>query len=136
MGVIHKLREDVVSFIIAQKKTNPAISVRCLADLTSEQFRVKVSKSSVSSVLKRVSLSSSVGRRSGAENRAERFSIPIAKKDQISENMQKAGFAKESATFGQGKKEQMPVQTVNEPLEQEQAKEEKRSYFEIWKMVR
>ncbi len=66
MGVIHKLREDVVSFIVAQKKSDSSVSVRKLAALTSEKFQIKVSKSSVSIVLKGASLSSSVGRRSGS----------------------------------------------------------------------
>lgn len=95
MGVIHKLREDIVSFIITLKKNNPSLGVRQLAVLTSDQFHIQVSKSSVNSVLQRAALSSSVGRRPGASARSEKFSIPEDKKKQISKSMGEAGFLKE-----------------------------------------
>lgn len=100
MGVVHKLKEEVVSFIIAQKTSNPSVSVRRLASLTSEQFQIKVSKSSVSAVLKNSALSSSVGRRSGARLRTEKFSIPSNKKNEISKKMIRAGFSKEMSLAG------------------------------------
>ena len=52
MGVVHKLRDDVVDFILAQKKERPDISVRKLSAVVLKEFQVVVSKSSVSSVLK------------------------------------------------------------------------------------
>jgi hypothetical protein len=107
MGVIYKLREDVVSFIGDQKKNNPSISVRQLAALTSEKFQIKVSKSSVNDVLKKASLSSSVGRRSGISAQPEKFSIPISKKKEISENIRKTGFIREAPV--PAKKEGTPV---------------------------
>lgn len=107
MGVIHKLRGDVISFIITLKKNNPSIGVRQLAVLTSEQFHVQVSKSSVNSVLKKSALSSSVGRRSGITVRPEKFSIPSVKKDQISKSMRGAGFRKEELLLAE---EKGPVQ--------------------------
>ncbi len=96
MGVIHKLREDVVSFIVEHKKKEPSISVRRLAALTSEKFQVNVSKSSVNTTLKKASLSSSVGRRAGSLGRPEKFSIPTLKKKEISERIKESGFVREA----------------------------------------
>lgn len=95
MGVIHKLKENVVSFIIDQKIKNPPISIRHLAAITSEEFRIKVSKSSVSTALKNASLSSVVGRRAKNGAGTAKFTIPEIRKSEISKNMQKAGFKKE-----------------------------------------
>jgi hypothetical protein len=136
MGVIHKLREDVVSFIITLKKNNPSIGVRQLSALTSEQFHVQVSKSSVNSVLKKSALSSSVGRRSGIRARSEKFSIPSVKKSQISKNMQAVGFQKEEPLFAEEKdpvqerrdsKEEVLLQEKKKHLEQKQDQGEEES---------
>jgi len=104
MGVIYKLKENVVSFIIDQKKSNPKIGVRQLSALISEKFQTNVSKSSVSAVLKNASLSSSVGRRSVESQRKEKFSIPFTRKNEISKNMQKLGFIKEEEKDKEEKK--------------------------------
>jgi len=98
MGVIHKLKEDVVYFIIDQKKKNPSVSIRRLAAETSAKFQIKVSKSSVSTTLKNASLSSAVGRRVTKGARGEKFAIPPVRKIEISQNMQKAGFDKDAIT--------------------------------------
>ena len=95
MGVIHKLKEDVITFIIDQKKSNPPVSIRQLAIVTSEKFRIKVSKSSVSTALKNASLSSAVGRRAKNAAVVTKFTIPANRKSEISKSMQKAGFSKE-----------------------------------------
>ena len=126
MGVIHKLREDIVSFIITLKKNNPSLGVRQLATLTSEQFHVQVSKSSVNSVLKKAALSSAVGRRPGFSDCSEKFSIPSAKKDQISKNMKAAGFLKEDSPEGRA---EIHVPVEKEPIvERLEPKEEKPSF--------
>ena len=96
MGVVHKLKEDVVNFIIDQKKKNPTSSIRRLAAEISEKFQIKVSKSSVSTILKNASLSSAVGRRTKNGARGEKFAIPLIRKTEISQNMQKAGFDKDA----------------------------------------
>jgi hypothetical protein len=96
MGVVHKLKEDVVTFIVAQKKQYPTIGVRKLALLASEKFQINISKSSVNNVLKNASLSSVVGRRVGSTTKVEKFSIPSTRKIEISKSMLKAGFVKES----------------------------------------
>lgn len=110
MGVIHKLKDEVVSFIIAQKKSDPRAGVRQLAALTSEKFQIKVSKSSVNEVLKRSSLSSSVGRRAAGTARPEKFAIPVARKKEISKNMRKLGMARKDAP-----EESAPVARADEP---------------------
>lgn len=97
MGVVHKLKEQVVEYIIIQKQSNPSLGVRQLASLAGSQFQVQISKSSVNNVLKNAALSSSVGRRAGASikpAKADKFSIPSAKKEEISKGMQQAGIVK------------------------------------------
>jgi hypothetical protein len=43
MGVVHKLRPEVLSFIIENKQNNPALSCRYLTSLIFEQLHIKVS---------------------------------------------------------------------------------------------
>ena len=84
MGVIHKFNEEVVQFIIEQKKSNPKLSCRKLAEAASATFQVKLSKSSVNTILKNAGLSSSVGRRSsGAAPKQKKFKIPEQKKKEL-----------------------------------------------------
>jgi hypothetical protein len=83
MGVIHKLKQEVVDFILHEKKSSPGIGCRQLAALASQKFQMTVSKSSVSSVLKDANLSSPVGRRTAGE---KRFQIPEQKKKEIFKN--------------------------------------------------
>ncbi|MCA9407528.1 MAG: helix-turn-helix domain-containing protein, partial [Candidatus Omnitrophica bacterium] len=82
MGVVYKLRQEVIDFIIAQKKDNPRISCRQLAKNVEDSYQVKVSKSSVNSVLKEANLSSSVGRRTVVDQ-GKKFEIPEERKKQI-----------------------------------------------------
>jgi len=91
MGVVHKLRDDVVDFILVQKKARPDISVRKLSDVVFREFQVVVSKSSVGSVLKNANLNSPIGRHGysvdeelgSAKKTAGKFAIPEQKKKQI-----------------------------------------------------
>jgi len=107
MGVIHKLKDEVISFIIQQKENNPSISVRQLAFLAGERFQIKISKSSVSTLLKNASLSSSVGRRSSRAVKGDKFSIPSGKKKEILENMNKARLLRE--TQAEAVKDEAPM---------------------------
>jgi hypothetical protein len=95
MGVVHKLKNNVVEFIVHQKKGDPSLGCRQIAVITGKKFFFKVSKSSVNAVIKKVSLSSAVGRRqgwpAGEAGRPGKFHIPTSKKTQISEEMQRAG---------------------------------------------
>ena len=63
MGVVYKLTQNVIDFILATKAVSPALSCRKLADLVYKQFQVRLSKSSISAVLKEAHLNSPVGRR-------------------------------------------------------------------------
>lgn len=63
MGVVYKLAPKIRDFILESKKTEPNLSCRQLAILILDKFQIKVSKSSVNSVIKNTGLSMSVGRR-------------------------------------------------------------------------
>ncbi|VAW19921.1 hypothetical protein MNBD_BACTEROID05-1228, partial [hydrothermal vent metagenome] len=90
MGVVYKLTEDVKNFIIEIKKANKKASCRFLADLASETFQVKVSKSSVNNVLKQAFLSDSVGRKPGKSPSSKKFQIPKEKKQDLAESFKKS----------------------------------------------
>ncbi|MFA5118823.1 MAG: hypothetical protein WC695_08250 [Candidatus Omnitrophota bacterium] len=63
MGVIYKLRQDVVDHILEIKQDDPLLSCRKLSVIISNKFKSQVSKSSINAVLKQASLSMPVGRR-------------------------------------------------------------------------
>lgn len=63
MGVVHKLKPKIEAFIIEKKKFEPAISCRELTALIEKKFKLKISKSTVNSVMKKTGLSMPVGRR-------------------------------------------------------------------------
>ncbi|MDD5130716.1 MAG: hypothetical protein PHS66_06710 [Candidatus Omnitrophica bacterium] len=75
MGVIHKLKPEVLSFIIENKQNNPALSCRHLTSLVLEQLHIKVSKSSVNAVFKEKNLSMPIGRRPKLKKR--KFNMPV-----------------------------------------------------------
>ena len=85
MGVIHKLRENIIEFILEQKKNNPSLSCRQLVRLINNQFQIQVSKSSINKVVQSAQLSSSVGRREVFPKppRPKKFQIPPAKKEEL-----------------------------------------------------
>ncbi len=83
MGVVHKLKQEVIDFILQQKADDQRISCRKLAALTSTTFNIDVSKSSVNTILKTAKLSSSVGRRAKSSKQKIKFHIPAQKKQQI-----------------------------------------------------
>ena len=68
MGVIHKLKPEILSFIIENKRNNPALSCRNLTALIIEQFQINVSKSSINAIFKENNLSMPIGRRSKQKN--------------------------------------------------------------------
>lgn len=88
MGVIYKLKKEVVDFILANKKDDPSLSCRALSSLLEKEFGQTVSKSSINKILKEADLSSPVGRR-GSEN-----SKPLSKpkKFKLSEHKKKIIF--------------------------------------------
>ncbi|MBI3618083.1 MAG: helix-turn-helix domain-containing protein, partial [Candidatus Omnitrophica bacterium] len=62
MGVVYKFRKEVIDFVLQQKRTDDDLGCRQLAVLTSEKFKIQVSKSSVNAIIKNANLSNSVGR--------------------------------------------------------------------------
>jgi len=83
MGVIHKLKSEVVDFIVKTKHAEPGVSCRSLAGIVSKNFNIRVSKSSINAVLKEARLSSPVGRRPTAGHKPKKFRIPEERKRQI-----------------------------------------------------
>lgn len=83
MGVTYKLKDEIINFIIQQKRENPQISCRKLVIILEENFQVHVSKSSVNAILKDAHLSSPVGRTPSDLDRIKKFSIPHEKKVQL-----------------------------------------------------
>jgi len=75
MGVIYKLKPEIKDFILGQKKENPILSCRGLTLLVENKFQIKVSKSSINSIIKETGLSISVGRR--PKKRRRGHEIPI-----------------------------------------------------------
>lgn len=63
MGVVHKLKPEIKKFILEQKKNDKNLSCRKIAALVYAQFKFKLSKSSVNSILKQAGFSMPVGRR-------------------------------------------------------------------------
>ena len=78
MGVIYKLKEDVVRFIISQRQSNPLASCRQLAESASQKFGLHLSKSSVHDVLKESGIITPRGRKP-----KDKFEIPQEKRKQI-----------------------------------------------------
>ena len=75
MGVVYKLKPDVLSFIKENKQNNPALSCRHLTSLILEQLHIKVSKSSINAIFKQNNLSMPVGRR--RKLKKKKFNLPV-----------------------------------------------------------
>jgi len=86
MGVIYKLRQDVVDFIVQSKRADASWSCRKFVGVIKEKFGLPVSKSSVGAVLKEFHLSSPVGRHP-LYKAPKNFSIPKAKKETLLKNV-------------------------------------------------
>ena len=83
MGVVHKLKKEVIEFVIKQKEMNPSIGCRNLVDVVYNKFNIKISKSSINSVLKNSCLSSPVGRPASGKHRRGKFCIPEERKKHL-----------------------------------------------------
>ncbi len=97
MGVTYKLKREVVDFIIESKQQDPSLSCRSLVSLVSEKFRVHVSKSSVSDILKDAALSSPIGRRV-QESKTQKFVIPSTTKQKLFENIAEPSVLEKKST--------------------------------------
>lgn len=62
MGVIYKLRSEIKEYILEEKKNKPILSCRGLEALVQKRFNLKVSKSSINSLMKEAGLSMPAGR--------------------------------------------------------------------------
>ncbi|MDE2221695.1 MAG: helix-turn-helix domain-containing protein [Candidatus Omnitrophica bacterium] len=82
MGVTYKLKEEVVGFIINERKANPLFSCRQLAESASQKFGLRLSKSSVHDVLKESGIITPRGRKP-----KNKFEIPQEKKLQIKDSL-------------------------------------------------
>lgn len=74
MGIVHKLKPEVLNFILENKQKNPALSCRTLAQLILEKLQVKVSKSSINAIFKEHNLSMPIGRRQ--KHKKKKFNMP------------------------------------------------------------
>lgn len=121
MGVIYKLTQEVIDFILQQKKEDNSLSCRTLAEIAKEKFQKPISKSSVNGVLKEFQLSNGVGRRSGTIAKQHKFTIPREKKEAIRGDVLKIeknevktnNIAKSSPPES---KESIPVPTKQNPV--------------------
>lgn len=91
MGVIYKLKKDVIDFIVNRKRDNPALSCRQLVKITEQEFQINLSKSSINVILKQSQLSSPVGRRTVIPSKQKKFKIPEFKKQQLFSPLIEAG---------------------------------------------
>jgi hypothetical protein len=87
MGVIYKLKQEVIDYILKIKSDDQGLSCRKISELASAHFQKPISKSSVNAVLKDSSLSSPIGRRAKKGLKAEKFKIPEHRKEQIFVNI-------------------------------------------------
>jgi len=70
MGVIHKLKPEIIDFILRQKKVNPGLSCRGISALIKQEFLINLSKSSINAIIKSAGLSMPVGRRQRRKKRS------------------------------------------------------------------
>ncbi len=88
MGVVYKLKQEVIDFIISQKRLDEGLSCRKIAEIVKDKFQVDVSKSAVNTVIKQANLSSPVGRKSESSKKSQKFKIPEERKAQILTSLQ------------------------------------------------
>ncbi len=75
MGIVHKLKPEVLNFILENKQRDSTLSCRTLTQLILEKLQIKVSKSSINSIFKEHNLSMPVGRRQ--KHKKRKFNMPI-----------------------------------------------------------
>ncbi len=84
MGVVYKLRKEVIDFIIDQKKSDAQLSCRRLVAIVEEKFQINVSKSAINQIIKDAQLSNPVGRTAVlTDKKVKKFQIPVEKKQQL-----------------------------------------------------
>lgn len=75
MGIVHKLKSEILNFILESKKNDPALSCRGVTQLILEKFQITISKSSVNSIFKEHNLSMPIGRRQ--KHKKKKFNMPV-----------------------------------------------------------
>jgi len=75
VGVVHKLKPEVIKFILDNKQANPHLSCRSLTALLLEKLHLEVSKSSINAIFKENNLSMPVGRRQ--KPKKKKFNMPV-----------------------------------------------------------
>ena len=76
MGVIYKLKPEIIEFILKTTTAQPQLGCRKISYLIQEQFKVSVSKSSINSVIKTRGFSKPAGRRPIHKKRAQKIEPP------------------------------------------------------------
>ncbi len=99
MGVVYKFRKEVIDFVLQQKRTDNDLGCRQLAVLTSEKFKIQVSKSSVNAIIKNANLSNAVGRPPSDESVPKKFQIPLEKKQQLLDEVRKVKLEQKPLSF-------------------------------------
>jgi len=78
MGTIHKLKPEVIEFILKIRKDKSTLGCRKIASLVYQKFKVDVSKSSINAITKNSGLNMPVGRRR-KKSRSPAVGIPPIK---------------------------------------------------------
>ncbi|MBF0523289.1 MAG: helix-turn-helix domain-containing protein [Candidatus Omnitrophica bacterium] len=130
MGIIYKLKQEVIDFILQKKKEDNDLSCRQIAKMASDQFDMDISKSSVNAIIKENQLSSMIGRRPLLEvNKQKRkFEIPQERKDQFRQTMKQFGFEAEIPFLVE---EENLLPLLEDPLEKDVLEQEVLSPSEI-----
>lgn len=76
MGVIYKLKSEIKDFILEQKRLNTILGCRSLSLLVENKFQLKVSKSSINTLIKQAGLSMPIGRRPKKRRRRQEVAPP------------------------------------------------------------
>ncbi len=139
MGVVHKLKPEVLNFILENKQNNPALSCRHLTSLIFEQLHIKVSKSSINAVFKENALSMPIGRR--RKEKKKKFKMPVlpvieetettrlgSLPQDIAQNLEKEKLAEDKAAreAEKAKAAQDAIVKEQERLEQEAAENKRK----------
>jgi hypothetical protein len=93
MGVVHKLKPEVLNFILENKQSNPALSCRNLTHLVLDKFQIKVSKSSINSIFKVNNLSMPIGRRQ--KPKRKKFNMPVLPVIEVNQASRLGDFSQE-----------------------------------------
>ena len=74
MGIVYRITQDIIDFVIEQKRNNHKLTCRALVDIVRKQFDTFISKSAINKIIKDAGLSSSVGRK---KKKSSESAIPI-----------------------------------------------------------